>query len=804
MRNVRWIAPVACLVTVACGGGDSNSDDSLSTTPSEAGASESSDTDTQSSSLPGTADDALSSDGSDASVAPTTPDETSSDSQSESNSELDSGVAPTASPADDSDAGTDELPIESIDVEALLASRCGACHDAATKTEGLDLASPGLSDRIAGAQSAQCAGVTLANPQDPVSSLLYKKISSDDPGCGDPMPPTGLPKLTVEEQHAVRDWIAGLTPPMAVGTCKPREVRVCEGVGNDAWWPDLSKTGDALAKEQSKTCVQPTQTCSADGSEWGPCHGTFPSVEDCTTEADEDCNLATPANSCDDQSWAFSVTGDRSQWFDSVAVDALGNVYILGTFAGELDFGGGPLASDVPGGQFKNDVFLGKYDKYGTHIWSKHFGDTSNQYGTQIAVDPETGDIALVMRLFGGVQFGEGSPSYVQKGSSDFVVALLDTDGNYRWSQQVGGRGLDRAERIAFSRDNGDVVVGGKVGFNADSQPSIPGLGLVTPRGQADGIVLRMGREDGEVKWYYLAGGRSLDTQAIAPPTVDAGAGDAGVDAVDDAASGDDDYVFGVDTDAAGDVYITGRFEGYFDFDRLEGAAGTEELLSGGKHDIFVVKLAGATGNPIWSRHFGGAADDRAYDLALQPGTGDVLVLGYFGDQIEVGATADAGATTLTANGGATDDDILLLSLDPSDGSTVFAHGYGDETSQFGVSHEVGKTTRNLNLAVDGSDDIYVGGFLYGSWDGRIAASGKLVKPDIFYVKLSPAGEYQAGHAYGTAGSELGYDLALDPLSSSLIVVGRFYGASLDLGPAGSVLGTQNLSSMFAAKWAQP
>lgn len=728
---------------------------------------------------------------------PTNSDDADDTGSDDTDPSTDTGSDPTSG-GDDESMDSGAPPDDGIDVEALLAMRCGACHNDISKTGGLDLASPGVADRVSGAKSTGCEEFTIANPQDPTASLLYLKVSDEGTDCGDPMPPAPLPALDAEEQRALRDWIAGLAPPVAEGNCKPRETRVCEGVGNAKWWPDLTKTGAALAKEEAKICKQPTQTCAADGSSWGPCEGMLPSVEDCSTEADEDCNVDTPAATCSEDSWAFSVTGDRSQWFDSASVDAEGNVYILGTFSGILDFGGGPLSSDVPGGQYKNDLFLGKYDRYGTHVWSKRFGDTSNQYSTQLAVDPESGDIAIVMRLFGGVQFGNDSPSYVQKGSSDFVVALFDSEGNHQWSQQFGGRGLDRAERIVFSRDNGDVIVGGKVGFNADLQLSIPGHGSVTPRGQADGLVVRMDRSDGEVKWYHLAGGRELD---VTPASTT----DGGVAIDPEATSGDDDYVFGVDTDAAGDVFITGRFEGYFDFEGLDGEADSVEVKAAGGHDIFVVKLDGGTGAPLWSRHFGGEGDDRAYDLALQPGSGNVLVTGYFSGEMDVGANADGGSSALQANGGADDDDVLLLGLDASTGETLLAQGYGDDTSQFGVAHEVGKTTRNLSLAVDEDDNVYVGGFLYGSWDGRIAATGgSTSKPDLFYVKLSPDGEYQNGRVYGTAGSELGYDLALDPATHSVIMVGRFYGSTFDLGPAGTVLGTKDISSAFAVKWAQP
>jgi hypothetical protein len=605
------------------------------------------------------------------------------------------------------------------------------------------------------------------------------------------MPPPPIDALTDEEQRAVRDWIAGLAPPAGVATCVPRQERVCEGVGNSAWWPDLAASGDALDAEMTKACRAPVQRCSADGSEWGPCEGVFPAVEDCTTPEDEDCNLATPAQRCEDAAWTIAVTGERSQWLDSLDVDSEGNVYVLATFEGTVDFGGGVLTSDEPGGQYKNDVALAKYDRFGTHLWSRDFGDTSNQYGTQLTVDRDTGDVAVVMRLFGSVDFGPGSPTHTQSGGGDFVVALFDRNGEHRWSQRFGGGGVDRAERLAFARDNGDVIVTGKAGADPDLPLVIPGKGPISVRGQADGLVVRLGRAVGDVKWRYVAGGEAADCSEGEATTEPCG--------------GDDDYAFGVDTDPNGDVYVAGRFEGYFDFVGLDSADGPSAVASLGQHDIFVVKLAGDTGTPTWSRRFGGAADDRAYDVTYQSGTGNILVAGYFGGSIDVGAAGGDESVPLEANGDDSDDDVLLLSLAAEDGHTVFAQGYGDAVSQFGVSHELGSTTRSLNLAVDAEDNIYLGGSLYGSFDGHIAAAvGATPKPDLFFVKLSPTGEYRNGRVHGGGGSEFAYDMAVDEATGGILLGGRFYGARLDLGAAGTALGVSEISNLFVAKWPAP
>ena len=674
------------------------------------------------------------------------------------------------------DAGTGGHVITSCDGRKLLSDRCGGCHNERSPQSGLDLQSQGVEARITGTVAQGC-GEVLADPQNPTESgsLIVAKISGTAT-CGERMPAAPLAMLDAEEIACVRDFISGLKPPSASGSCKPREERACDlplGVKPD-WFTNAGA---------GAPCTLAVQACSADGELWMPevCelgdYGWPRGGTECGADKDWNCD-GTVQSACSKQ-WHMALSAPGTQWVNGVGVDGESNTYVVGEFSNYTDFGTGLLGSDEPGGQFKNDVFLAKYDEFGAPVWAKQFGDTSNQYGSQLAVDAETGDVAMLVRLFGSIDFGGGSPTYQQKGSSDFVVALFDTDGKYTWSQQFGGKAKDRAERVVFSRLDGDVIVGGQAGAADGDQLVIPTMGSITPKGLQDGLVVKMDRMTGGVKWYYVLGGREV---------VD---GDGNVF--------DDDYVFGVDTDAAGDVYVTGRFEGYFDFPNLDQTSGTTEVESAGAQDIFVVKLEGATGNPIWSKHFGGAGDDRAYDLALQPGTGNILVLGYFSGTVDFGV-----AEGLSAKGGESDDDIFVLSLKADDGSTVFAEGYGNSISQFGVSQELGKTTRVISLQVDGSDNIYVGGTLYGSFDGRITATDSdESKPDAFFVKLSPTGVYQSGRIYGGVGSEFAQGIALDANNGTIAIGGRFYGSSFDTG-MGRLMGVSDDADGFVLKINQP
>lgn len=718
-----------------------------------------------------------------------------------------------------------------IDPIAVLSEQCGGCHRPDSEIVDLDLTSDNVASRLVNKPSENCDGFILADPSNPEQSLLYLKLT-DEPGCGSTMPPEGMPRPTPEEIVAIRDWISGLSVA-AAGSCTPRETRACDG-GNPEWW---------------SVCEQPTQSCSADGDRWGDCTGALPGIENCTTDADDDCNPDTPANRCSDKQWAFSVARERDQQFESVGVDNRGNVYVLGSYQGVANFGTGDIASDEPGGQYKDNVFLGKYDKFGTPLWVKNFGDSSSQYGARMAVNPTTGDVAIVVRLFGGVMFGDGSPSYMQIGSGDIVVAVLDQDGNHRWSRHLGGRAKDRAERVAWALDNGDVIITGKVGASRDKQLDVPGKGPIEPQGDADALVVRFG-PTGDVRWSAVLGGDTLieGDEAVKAAGGECNPGDGsvyrrcrgcgaqhcdpktrtwsecGVRQNNDGTnmfacartdlvcsqekstyglcvSGDDDYAWGGVTDKNGDVYVTGRFEGHMKFPKFGGGNKTVEVSSLGSLDVFVVKLDGATGSPIWSKRFGGPGDDRAYDIALQRGSGKLIVTGYFT------GTVDFGGTKLVAKGGGADDDIFVMSLNPGNGSTAWAKGYGDNTSQFGHAHESGKTTRQTSLEIDEKDNIWVGGSLYGSFDGKIRAHGPKegkMRPDAFFVKLSPSGAYLNGRVYGGSTAEFCADFALDPTTNTILMAGHMYSSSLNFGTAGKVMGISSAADAWLAKVSRP
>jgi hypothetical protein len=87
--------------------------------------------------------------------------------------------------------------------------------------------------------------------------------------------------------------------------------------------------------------------------------------------------------------------------------------------------------------------------------------------------------------------------------------------------------------------------------------------------------------------------------------------------------------IHSVDTDAVGNVYLTGALSGVADF------AGTLLAANGGL-DVFVVKLSPA-GAHLSSQKYGDAGSSTARDIALDA-VGNVFVTGTFAGTIDFGS----------------------------------------------------------------------------------------------------------------------------------------------------------------------
>jgi hypothetical protein len=113
-----------------------------------------------------------------------------------------------------------------------------------------------------------------------------------------------------------------------------------------------------------------------------------------------------------------------------MTVDTQGFIYMTGRFSYTIDFGGGLLTSIGA-----DDIYVAKLDYFGGHLWSERAGDLVGQQGTAIAVG-EFGDVYVAGDFQGTADLGGGP--LVSAGGSDIYVAMLDSSGSPLWSKRFG------------------------------------------------------------------------------------------------------------------------------------------------------------------------------------------------------------------------------------------------------------------------------------------------------------------------------------------------------------------------------
>jgi hypothetical protein len=228
-------------------------------------------------------------------------------------------------------------------------------------------------------------------------------------------------------------------------------------------------------------------------------------------------------------------------------------------------------------------------------------------------------------------------------------------------------------------------------------------------------------------------------------------------------------FARGVAVDASGNIIVAGYFLGSVDF-------GGGTLVNQGGFDIFVAKL-GPSGEHLWSRSFGGAGDQAATGVAVDP-SGNVIVTGYFWNVLDLGAP-----NTLVSQG---NNDIFVMKLDAASGGHLWSKGFGDPTVQGG-----------LGVAADASGNV----LLTGYFGGAVSFGGAPVVghggTDVFVAKLDPSGAHLWSKGFGDADGQEGTGVAVD--ASGNIALTGYFASTVDFG-GGALMSAPSVPSAYVAK----
>lgn len=340
--------------------------------------------------------------------------------------------------------------------------------------------------------------------------------------------------------------------------------------------------------------------------------------------------------------WALRIGGSSINYSKSVAVDAAGNVYVAGYFAGTVDFDPAPATAFeiTTNGQY--DISIVKFDPNGNFLWAKTIGGSFSDLAYAMTLDL-AGNICMTGVFVGNVDFDPGAGNYTLNGggTNHCFIVRLDANGNFVQAMQISGNyseGDDISVDVA-----GNIYVCGNYNATADLDPGA-GSAPVTASSGADAFVIKLNAA-GNFVWGKSFGGFGTDN------------------------------CVSVKADANGNVYLVGDFGFTADFDP---SASTFNLTAGGSLDGYILKLDIA-GNFAWAQTIGGPEADAANAVVIDPLGNNVYITGLF--QGEVDFDPGAGVYNLTA----LSNDIFICKL-TSAGNFAWALKYGGAALDEGLS----------------------------------------------------------------------------------------------------------------------
>ncbi|WP_434048438.1 MULTISPECIES: hypothetical protein [Sorangium] len=325
---------------------------------------------------------------------------------------------------------------------------------------------------------------------------------------------------------------------------------------------------------------------------------------------------------------------DKGIWtleLNSIAFDRSGNLGMTGIAQTRVDLGGGELQ---PGGGM--DVIVAKFDAAGNHVFSKVFGNRSDQRGDSIAFDSRC-NMILGGTFAGAMDLGGATLT----GSRSLFVAKLDGAGNHVWSKRLGGASaLDPLFLyIAVDPTTDDVVLAGDFKGTID----FGGASLTnTSDGRRPAFVARLN----------AAGQHLWSKQFVGTISVR-----------------------GLGVDASGDVIVAGEHGGSVDFG--EGPLGPEDRLA---HGLFLVRLD-AAGNHRWSKRWEATSTGTNIKGMAIDANGSALIAGSTDCGIDLGGglleTVECRTSAYVAKFDAQGAHQFSRLLDSSEGSVAQSLGMG-------------------------------------------------------------------------------------------------------------------------------
>ncbi|MCI2283597.1 hypothetical protein L3081_09585 [Colwellia sp. MSW7] len=452
--------------------------------------------------------------------------------------------------------------------------------------------------------------------------------------------------------------------------------------------------------------------------------------------------------------WVVALQGAGTDKVSAITADDTGNTYVTGSFRSthNSDMTVNRISTMgvvTPLGDYSTadnwtKAYIMKLSQTGALLWFKVLdgnAPNSDSKGQTIAIDKNQnvyvgGEFANVIdfdpsaneTVISSAQNGLNDPE--DPPGSDAFVMKLTGNGDFVWVKTLGGENNgDEVNQIVVDSANNVLYIGGTLSSDdggVNMNGSVNTLEF-TSTGAADGSGTDSGDDFSFVQKLDATNGNIIWSKAFL------------ADAIDDES---ESSISSIAVNLGdGSVFVAGSFDSNIDFNPDPNTTNTSQS-QGSNDDLFFVKLD-TNGVYKWHGTLGNAntAEDTDEGIdAIHFGNNKLYISGDYNGAVQVGSGTAANiavwANNIPASNG--DQDALLLQLNPTDGSFIWARNFG------GTAYDTGDS-----FAQDSSNNVYFAGQFKNTIDldpsvevlNKTTQEGNGINGrDAFVVKLSENG----------------------------------------------------------------